>query len=140
MLEFIPGLGEQTASGSDDENYNNESSPEEDGDDMDAACVDISSDESEYSSDDNNSDSDEKFLDVSNKSVSSISRTESENTTHSYSNSLLEDEEDDDADDADVADIVADEPDEIARFPTTREYSAPDLSDFNNGKRFIAVF
>lgn len=105
---------------SDDENFNNESSPEEDEDDMEEACgVDISSDECEYSSE-NSSDAEDKFLDVSNKSAASVSSTESENTTHSYSNSLLEEEDDEDAD-------------EIPSIQT-KEYSAPDLSDLSNGK------
>lgn len=81
-------------------------------------CGEIATDESEFSSE-NNSDSDEKFLDVSNKSFTSIGTNESENTTHSYSNSLLEDE-DDDSDDAPIRPV--------------KEYSAPDLSDLNNGK------
>lgn len=111
---------------SDDENFNNESSPEEDEDDMEEACgVDISSDECEYSSDDN-SDSDDKFLDVSNKSAASVSSTESENTTHSYSNSLLE-EEDDGNDAEDIPSIQ------------NKEYSAPDLSDLSNGKILLQI-
>lgn len=102
----------------DDENFNNESWSEEDADDMDDVCgVDISSDESDYSIE-NESISEDKFLDVSNKSVESISSTESENTTHSYSNSLLEDE-----DDTDV----------MSRMQN-KERSAPDLSDLSNGK------
>lgn len=85
-----------------------------------AAELDDNESESDFS--DNQSDADEKSLDSFNESdASTNNRNEvSENTTHSYSNSLLEDE-DDDANDGDT--------DEDAIK------SSVNLSDLNNGKR-----
>lgn len=107
-------------SASDEENFKNESSPEED-EDVDGVEV-SSDDELDYSSDDA-SDLDERYLDASNKSTTSINTTESENTTHSYSNSLLESEDDE-------ADAIA----ESDRSPRRKEYETPNLSDLNNGQ------
>lgn len=77
----------------------------------------------------NHSDFDEKFSISSNKSIPS--NAESENTTHSYSNSLLEDEEDNNGD---VSDLDADEQYEDARLPNARADNMPTLSDLNNGR------
>lgn len=127
-------------SSSDEENYNHlPPSPEQDDEiehknerpsifDIEAntnsaELDDISSEsESESEFSDNQSDADEKSLDSFNESDASINNQNecvSENTTHSYSNSLLEDEEDD-ANDDDIDD------------ETTK--STHLISDLNNGK------
>lgn len=112
---------------SDDDNYNDEPSSDEDAD----GGNDINpSDESEYASD---SDTDDKYLDVSNQSMTPSSETtESENTTHSYSNSLLESEEEDEdeIDNGDDADVSS---------QPSKDYSVHELSDLNNGKFCIGV-
>lgn len=69
---------------------------------------------------------DERYLDASNKSTNSIGTAESENTTHSYSNSLLESEDDDEADDVATG---------MNSLPADRNPEHPDLSDLNNGSQ-----
>lgn len=90
---------------------------------------DASSDESESDYSDNQSDADEKSLDSFNESDASTNLRNgcvSENTSHSYSNSLLEDEEDD-ANDGDLDDEA--------------NKSSHLLSDFNNGKDYsLTIF
>lgn len=91
---------------------------------------DSSSDESdEYY---NHSDYDEKLSMGSNKSLSS--NAESANTTHSYSNSLLEDEEEN-HDDVSDSDFETDDQYEDAHLllPNVKTDQIPDLSDLNNG-------
>lgn len=87
-----------------------------------ANAADLDDKESESDFSDNQSDADEKSLESFNESdASTNNRNEvSENTTHSYSNSLLEDEEDD-ANDGDTDDEAI--------------KSSHLLSDLNNGKR-----
>lgn len=81
----------------------------------------------------NHSDFEEKYSLGSNKSMSS--NAESENTTHSYSNSLLEDEEENNGDISD-SDFEADDQYEDAHLllPNVRVEKIPDLSDLNNGR------
>lgn len=81
----------------------------------------------------NHSDFEEKYSIGSNKSISS--NAESENTTHSYSNSLLEDEEDNNGDVSD-SDLEADDYYEDAHLllPNSKTEKIPDLSDLNNGR------
>lgn len=141
-------------SSSDDENYNNIASSPEEFDEVeniietsvpfDRQRVDenlSNESDSEYSAG-NQSDSDEKSFGGSNKSAS-INTSESENTTHSYSNSLLEDEEDDDDDDvdddenndADDSDVAYEDDDIVQSLPNTQQLHLTDLSDLNNGKK-----
>lgn len=87
-----------------------------------AELDDTSSNESESDFADNQSDADEKSLDSFNESDASVNNQiecASESTTHSYSNSLLEDE-DDDANDDDIDDDAL--------------KSSHLLNDLNNGK------
>lgn len=89
---------------------------------IDLNVNETSSNDSESEFSDNQSDADDKSLDSFNESdASANNRIEcvSENTTHSYSNSLLEDEEDD-ADDGDIEDEAI--------------KSSHLLSDLNNGE------
>lgn len=81
----------------------------------------------------NHSDFEEKYSIGSNKSISS--NAESENTTHSYSNSLLEDEEDNNGDVSD-SDFDADDQYEDAHIllPNVKTENIPNLSDLNNGR------
>lgn len=81
----------------------------------------------------NHSDYEEKFSIGSNKSLTS--HAESENTTHSYSNSLLEDEEDNNGDVSD-SDFETDDQYEDAHLllPNVKTDKMPDLSDLNNGR------
>lgn len=81
----------------------------------------------------NHSDFEEKYSIGSNKSISS--NAESENTTHSYSNSLLEDEEDNNGDVSD-SDFETDEQYEDAHLllPNAKIENLPNLSDLNNGR------
>lgn len=99
-------------------------------DDMDNLSND--NDSSDDESDDyyNNLDLEEKLSVGSHKSVS-----ESENTTHSYSNSLLEDEEENNGDVSD-SDFETDDQYEDAHFilPNVKTDKIPDLSDLNNGR------
>lgn len=112
---------------------------------------DSSGDESEdYSTGENQSDFEEKYLDASNKSITSNNNSESENTTYSYSNSLLEDEyneeeeNDEDAqDDMDESDSQSDldEADDQVEpamifLPNAPKGNLPDLSDLNNGMQW----
>lgn len=80
----------------------------------------------------NHSDFEEKYSIGSNKSISS--NAESENTTHSYSNSLLEDEEDNNGDVSD-SDFETDDQYEDAHLllPIAKTENIPNLSDLNNG-------
>lgn len=92
--------------------------------------TDSSSEESdEYC---NHSDFEEKYSIGSNKSISS--NAESENTTHSYSNSLLEDEEDNNGD-VSESDFEADDQYEDAHILllNAKTDKMPKLSDLNNG-------
>lgn len=93
------------------------------------------SESSDDESDDyyNHLDFEEKISIGSNKSVSS--NAESENTTHSYSNSLLEDEEENNGDVSD-SDFETDDQYEDAHFilPNVKTDKMPDLSDLNNGR------
>ncbi|XP_031617874.1 uncharacterized protein LOC116337441 isoform X2 [Contarinia nasturtii] len=98
----------------------------------DLVNVSHNSDSSGEESDDYYNDFEEKYSIGSNKSISS--NAESENTTHSYSNSLLEDEEDNNGDVSD-SDLEADDQYEDAHLllPIARMEKMPDLSDLNNG-------
>lgn len=100
----------------------------------DLANLSNNSDSSSEESDEyyNHSDFEEKFSMGSNKSLSS--NAESENTTHSYSNSLLEDEEENGIDVSD-SDYDADDQYEDAYLllPIVKADKCPDLSDLNNG-------
>lgn len=119
---FFECLVEAEKSDSDIDNSSDESSPEEE--DEEEEEEDDQERELDYSCGDG-SDLDEPYLDVSNKSANT---TESENTTHSYSNSLLESEDEDvyaSGGAVVVEPIPAD--DAVDRSP-------PDLSDLNNGK------
>lgn len=93
------------------------------------------SDSSGDESDDyyNHSDFEGKYSMSSNKSISS--NAESENTTHSYSNSLLEDEEENNGDISD-SDFETDDQYEDAHLllPTAKPDKIPDLNDLNNGR------
>lgn len=95
---------------------------------------DNSSDESDESY--NHSDSEDKFSLSSNKSMAS--NAETADTTHSYSNSLLEDEEEGDNNGGavtDNSDFETDEQYEDAHLllPNVKIEQTPNLSDFNNG-------
>lgn len=82
----------------------------------------------------NQSDYEEKFSIDSNKSVSS--NAESENTTYSYSNSLLEDEEENNGDVSD-SDFETDDQYEDAHIllpNVVKTDQIPNLSDLNNGR------
>lgn len=93
------------------------------------------SDSSDDESDEyyNQLDFEEKFSIGSNKSASS--NAESENTTHSYSNSLLEDEEDNNGDVSD-SDFETDDQYEDAHIilPNVKTDTIHNLSDLNNGR------
>lgn len=102
--------------------------------DGDLANVSNSSDSSGDEADEfyNQSDYEEKFSIGSNKSLSS--NAESENTTYSYSNSLLEDEEDNNGDVSD-SDFETDDQYEDAHLllPNVKTDQIPNLNDLNNG-------
>lgn len=101
----------------------------------DVANLSNNGDSSSEASDEyyNHSDYEEKFSIGSNKSLAS--NAESENTTHSYSNSLLEDEEENNGDVSD-SDFETDDQYEDAHLllPNVKTDKIPNLSDLNNGR------
>lgn len=104
-------------------------------DELNQSSDDSESSNSSDESDDyyNRSDYEEKFSSSSNKSIAS--NAESADTTHSYSNSLLEDEDNNGGAVTDNSDFETDEHYEDAHLhlPNVKIEEISNFSDFNNG-------
>lgn len=143
-------------SSSDDDNYNNLSSPDDEVDaiinrpvfnigDVDGPVTDdrYSNDSDSDYSIDSDSESDEIDDDSNNRSNGSFTASESENTTHSYSNSLLEDEDDKSNMDEEEEfcesndNALVNNQNTLHRIKMDNELQSPDLSDLNNGKHLF---